>query len=167
MRTYTHSKLVLGVVLFNEKLRTNEFFTNNFNVTPDNIERIKHLKIRETYVESIPTSNPEPRQNIIVVRTPYSNAAYYLDVDNESNREHCIFQPFAGAPDIFGFVDACEFFKRLRLKEQEFVDANKKESYSKLWQMFYAELYSHSLHKEDGKSITFGIVNEDFEAYLV
>ncbi len=90
-----------------------------------------------------------------------------LPVQTHYSPKSRIFQPLAGAPDIFGFVDACEFFKRLRLKEQEFVDANKKESYSKLWQMFYAELYSHSLHKEDGKSITFGIVNEDFEAYLV
>lgn len=102
MRTYSHSKLVLGVVLFNEKLRTNEFFTNNFNVTPDNIERIKHLKIRETYVESIPTPNPEPRQNIVVVRNPCSNATYYLDVDNENIREHCIFG--SSELSVFRFV---------------------------------------------------------------
>ena len=166
MRPYTPSELVVGIVLFDQDLRSSTFYKNNFDVTPENIDLVRRLQIQETYVVSVPVSDPETTQNVVMVRDSFTSGShYFMDLNNPEHKERCVFHPFSGLATA-GFIDCCEFFKRLRLKEQEFVDAGKRDRYFSLWKKFFEEIQNNSLQRGDGKILRLTIEKDDFKVTL-
>lgn len=158
MRIYKINELIVGLRFFDKNKRP--FASNDFVITPENIDQLCYLEVTLSVIEVIPPHDVKESQNQLVVRSPNGSHQYTLDLNNQEG--FAIFEPFIGM-SLHRFVDARDFFRNFRGKQSLFEANGKKKESVAIWELFYKELNRQSELWLNSKRVSLVIVGNDFE----